>query len=370
MGFALALRAEVLGLDIDAGAVSTYNLNLSKMGCRARVQDVLDWEPSGDFDLIIGGPPCQPFSRVNRHERVGERHPLYPTFPRFFDVVLALQPEAFLMENVPGLLLEHGAILERQLSRVSGEYKVELAVLDAARYGVPQRRERLFVLGVRRDVGVRPSFPPPTHGPVEHVDLTGRRVFRWVTVREAIGDLPPLRPGEASGDPLHRAPRHTERVLRLISAVPREGSRRRLPPELWLECHRATDGYWDVYGRLRWDAPANTITTGARPSRGRFAHPEQDRGITLREALRLQSFPDWWRFPPVGNNERFRLVGEAVPPVLAYRIAVHIGKLMGWEVREPPRPEEWGLPYFARAFADYVVDLSQRPLFFARGLQG
>jgi DNA (cytosine-5)-methyltransferase 1 len=83
LGFTLALRAGITGLDIDRWAVETYNLNLGRFGCKAAVQDVLKWEPEGDFDLVIGGPPCQPFSLANTKRR-GEDHPLFPTFPRFF----------------------------------------------------------------------------------------------------------------------------------------------------------------------------------------------------------------------------------------------------------------------------------------------
>jgi DNA (cytosine-5)-methyltransferase 1 len=104
--------------------------------------------------------------------------------------VLELKPKAFLLENVTGLTSKrHRHLLERQLERVKNEYRIAYKVLDASRYGVPQRRERLFVLGIRKDLGVVPSFPLETHAPEPRVTLDGRKIAKWVTVREAIGDL-------------------------------------------------------------------------------------------------------------------------------------------------------------------------------------
>jgi DNA (cytosine-5)-methyltransferase 1 len=299
LGFALALGAEIEGIDIDGGAVAAYNLNLSRLGCRARVGDALRWKPKGDYDVVVGGPPCEPFSRINVRN-AGVSHPLYPTLPRFFEIVREVEPAAFLMENVPELLTRYGQLLSALLSKLDG-YRVKTAVIDASRYGVPQRRRRLFVVGVRGDLGGEPRLPPPTHRSP-------------VTVREAIGDLG--EPGE---------------VYRGAAS------------KIWLSSDR----------RAKWDEPAPTLLATARYAP---LHPEQPRRLSVREYLRLQTFPDWWRLPRLSVAEKYRLAGEAVPPALAYRLAVSLARCLGLKAM-PPREEEWSLPYFRRLFRDYCGPL-------------
>jgi DNA (cytosine-5)-methyltransferase 1 len=399
LGFALALKgAEITGLDIDRDAVETYNFNLNRLGCRALVQDVLKWEPGGDYDVVVGGSPCQPFSIAN-NRKPGEKHPLFPTFPRFFDVVLALKPKLFLLENVRGLLMRRNRhYFEQQLARVSQDYVVEWRVLNVVDYGVPQRRERLIVIGVRRDLGKRPVFPEPTHAEKETVRLDGRRFHRWLTLREAIGDLLAVPPYEGKKllqtNPGHGKPADLDKPSRTLSSHTIEGTKRETIVLPLIPDHVMTPGGgWDN-PRSDWgsrimdpDKPAYTITekhrsgqlvpippttpeTVARPSpslvadvriyaTGRREHgSDAEKGcyrrLTVRECLRIQSFPDWWRFPDhVSVSKRYRLVGEAVPPILAYRLAVAVARTLGLETREPPREEEWQLPYFKRAFADY-----------------
>jgi DNA (cytosine-5)-methyltransferase 1 len=228
LGFALALgNAEITGLDIDRDAVETYNLNLNCLGCRALVQDVLKWSPSGEYDVVMGGSPCQPFSIAN-NRKPSERHPLFPTFPRFFDVVLTLKPKLFLLENVRGLLMRRNRHhLEHQLARISKDYTVEWRVLNAVDYGVPQRRERLIVIGVRRDLGGRPAFPEPTHAEKEVVRLDGRRLHRWLTLGEAIGDLLTVPPYEGKKllqtNPRHGKPADLNKPSRTIKVDGRGG---------------------------------------------------------------------------------------------------------------------------------------------------
>lgn len=432
LGFALALEGtEILGLDIDRYAVATYNHNLSGFNCRAEVQDVLRWEPSGEWDVVMGGSPCQPFSLANTRKR-GRNHPLYPTFPRFFDVVLELRPKVFLLENVKGLLTKrHRPLLEEQLKRVEPYYRIRCQVLNSAHYGVPQRRERLFVLGIRKDLGVAPSFPNPTHAEEERATLVGR-LYRWVTVREAIGDLltmPPSNPQKLvyTPDQIGRALRFRRGKLdsldepsRVVKVDGRGGDKTNdaivvpvLTPEQAERIrreredtsrHRAKMGFPDdldkpsrtvsshtVEGTKRetivlpvteheakvyrmdfsprslnkhrpqeLDSPSSTVratfhkippdATVRAGAAGRY------RRLTVRECLRLQSFPDWWSFPRgVSTSRKYRLVGEAVPPALAYRLAIRVGRIMGWGAREPPKPEDWDLPYFHRLFQDYAT---------------
>jgi DNA (cytosine-5)-methyltransferase 1 len=443
LGLALALEgAEILGLDIDRWAVEAYNLNLSRLNCRARVQDVLSWEPEGDFDVVAGGSPCQPFSLANTKKR-GEDHELFPTFPRFFDVVLALRPRAFLLENVKGLTLRpFRHYLEAQLRRVEGDYRVWAEVLDASRHGVPQRRERLFVVGLRRDVGARFEFPSPTHAPSGYVGLDGRRIHRWLTLREAVGDLMALPPMEGKKliqtNPKHGKPADLDRPSRVIKVDGRGGDfcddtiliplspeqagrimrersdtsrhwgRMAFPdsleePSRTLSSHtvegakretivlpsipfRDSKGgvveipwtpYQSKHPLLRPDEPPSAVVSHLAKSSRHSLVPEElpatavqgdarlwppghhglrrvvYRRLTVRECLRIQSFPDWWRLPDgCAVSKRYRLVGEAVPPVLAYRLGLALGRALGLRTRWPPREGEWALPYFRRAFPD------------------
>jgi DNA (cytosine-5)-methyltransferase 1 len=316
LGVALAVEdIEIRGIDIDGHAVETYNLNLSRFGCRAERTDLLAWELDGEYDIVVGGPPCQPFSIANTI-KMGEVHPLFPTFRRYFELVRAARPVAFVFENVKGLLThKFRSLLNEQLKSLSSEYRIRYAVLNAAHYGVPQRRERLIAVGVRRDLGIRPSLPESTHAEAEASTLT-RRLYRWLTVQEAIGDL-----------------LETPPIITHIAKTSRDMLLPLGKPALAI----LSDG------RLRPDGHHDSLSQSCIYRR-----------LTVRECMRLQSFPDWWRFPgSVSVSKRYKLVGEAVPPILAYRILIALGKVLGFSIRESPHEEDWGLPYFRRAFADY-----------------
>jgi DNA (cytosine-5)-methyltransferase 1 len=422
LGVALALEgAEVHGVDIDPDAVSTYNLNLNEHGCRAEVADLLSWRPSGEYDIVVGGPPCQPFSVANT-VRVGEAHPLFPTFRRYFELVRAVRPAAFVLENVKGLLTQRfRPLLEELLDSLAADYRIRHAVLNAAHYGVPQRRERLIAVGVRKDVGAAPALPEPTHAEAEALTLT-RRLHRWLTVREAIGDLleyPPavVHRGHSGGRKASVVADGPSYTVGTMSS----GGRGRttmyvlVPDHVMTERGGSTSGPWE-WGRrvIPLDGPGTTVTEKHRsgqlvevpwtpyqdkhppldpdePSRTVVSHVNRHwrdllvpldrpalavlsdgnlrpdghhdslgqtcfyRRLTVRECMRLQSFPDWWRFlGSVSVSKRYKLVGEAVPPVLSYRLAVALGRALGLPTREPPREDEWGLPYYRRAFADYL----------------
>ena len=383
-GFAYALKnAEILGLDIDEKAVGTYNLNLSKYRARAEKADVLEWEPRGEYDIVFGGSPCQPFSTANSKKK-GERHELFPTLSRFFDIVKELKPKAFLLENVKGIASrKFKPYLEQQLEKVKHDYAAEYRVLNAAFYGVPQRRERLIVIGIRRDLGRKPEFPRETHN-----------AGSWVVLRETIGDLLETAPAVVAGKIEQTAyqkkhpPMSLEKPSRTVSSHFAKTSRDALvpvPDHLLLErggwANRKSDWGSRV---MRLERPAYTITEKhrsgqlvpvppttpeimARPSptlvadariyaTGRGEHgTDAEKGcyrrLTVRESMRIQSFPDWWTFPEgVSVSRKYKLVGEAVPPILAYRLAVALGKALGLEVNLIPKKEDWQLPYFERAF--------------------
>lgn len=253
----------------------------------------------GDLDLLAGCPPCQGFSSVrtlNGSRRIEDpRNDLVFEFLRF---VKDLKPKVVMMENVPGLALDPRIEVfwkELQDLGYQGGYKV----LDAADYGVPQRRRRMMLLASRTgDVGFAPKDP-------------ARR-----KLRDVIAALP--KAGE-SGDPLHDLPpaRRTDRIATLISRIPKDGgSRMSLGTEHQLACHKKCRGFKDVYGRMAWDEVAPTITGGCfNPSKGRFLHPEEDRAITLREAALLQSFPSGYFFSlRRGKTPAAEMIGNALPP--------------------------------------------------------
>lgn len=256
---------------------------------------------TGQLALLAGCPPCQGFSTVrtlNGSRKVeDERNDLLFDFMRF---VRVLRPRAVMLENVPGLAGDPR--FERFLSKLRAlEYRVEYRIVNAANYGVPQRRKRLILLARAAQGDV--EFPAAKSG--------------IVSVREAIGDLPEA---GGSGDPLHDAPeRRSEKVSKLIALVPKDGgSRSDLPARLRLTCHRKLEGFYDVYGRMAWNDVAPTITSGCHnPSKGRFLHPVRNRAITLREAAILQGFPVSYKFPADIKKERVSLmIGNALPPPL------------------------------------------------------
>lgn len=273
-----------------------FRSDIRRLAART-VMDSLRLKP-GELDLLAGCPPCQGFSTLttrNGHRDVHDRrNDLLNDVLRF---VRRLRPHAIMIENVPSLAYQE--VFERFCENlVRMDYHLEWKIVDVARYAVPQRRRRLVLMASKN---ARPTLAPEL--PV------------IVTVRDAIGALPS--PGD-SGDPLHDLPeRRSAKVSRLIRLIPPDGgSRGDLPREEQLRCHQRITGFHDVYGRMKWDDVAPTITSGCfNPSKGRFLHPVENRCITLREASLLQTFPENYRFDPSAGKERTALmIGNALPP--------------------------------------------------------
>ena len=283
--------------------------------------------------MVIGGPPCQGFSLLNKNRDGDARKQLWRPF---MEVVRKSKAGIFLMENVPQLLNtdEHKEI--KETAKKMGFMTVE-AILCAADYGVPQTRNRAFILGCNF-MDPTPFFPPKkTHfnsrngngRTLEH-NLYITNPYPWTTVRDAIEDLDKpegteLRPIKPPYN-LHFGRTPTELSKKRYRAIPKEGMNRfdlqknalELTPRCWI--HKK-EGGTDLFGRLWWDRPAVTIRTEFfKPEKGRFLHPVQHRPITHREAARFQSFPDDFQF--VGSKtEIAKQIGNAVPPLLAARIA-------------------------------------------------
>lgn len=260
--------------------------------------------------LFSGCAPCQPFTKQNTRRRSNDaRRELLKEFQRFVEYY---RPEFVFIENVPGLqkvVDEQGPFGEllAALDRLGYEYLYEIVV--SQHYGVPQRRRRLVLIASL--LGPL-ELPQRTHGP-------GTPHPKYATVRESIGDLPPIEAGETHPSvPNHRAARLAAINLERIRATPEGGDRRNWPKHLQLQCHlKGYTGHTDVYGRMHWDRPATGLTTRCVSlSNGRFGHPEQDRAISVREAACLQTFPRDFIFHG-SLSSMARQIGNAVPVRLA-----------------------------------------------------
>jgi DNA (cytosine-5)-methyltransferase 1 len=318
--------------DFDEDAVATYNKNFGPHCIYGDILDLLS-DPKIKIpkaDIVIGGPPCQGFSLLNKERDEDCRKQLWIPF---LELVERSKARVFVMENVPQLL---GSVEHEQIVASASEmgFKLVWGKLCAADYGVAQVRHRAFIIGCKHGDPARAFPPPPTHYDPKVNKQRNRGLFEieelkpWETVRAAIGDLPlPVSEFRALPPPLdlHVCRNPTETSLRRYAIIPPGGNRfdlQRLAPELTPPCWiKKTSGGTDLFGRLWWDRPALTIRTEFfKPEKGRYLHPEQHRPITHREAARLQSFPDDFQF--CGNKtEVAKQIGNAVPPRLASHIA-------------------------------------------------
>lgn len=264
--------------------------------------------------LFAGCAPCQPFSQQRKGKKWRQDATLLREFGRLVEAAL---PGQILVENVPGITKVKGSSTFRRflkmLTRNGYEYAYD--VLDAKKYGVPQKRRRLVLIATR---GIKASLPEPKYG-------TSDRPFN--TVRQAISHFSAIKAGEEDVDiPNHVAAEITSLNLERIQNTPHDGGDRlSWPDDLWLECHKGKyEGHTDVYGRMKWDEPAPTLTGRCHSiSNGRYGHPSQDRAISLREAAALQTFSDDYKF--FGYRTCIALqVGNAVPVRLAKELGKHI----------------------------------------------
>lgn len=319
-------------LDTNKDANITYKKNIGKTPIEKDIEDVTPKDilkyarmRRGEIHLVVGCPPCQGFTRLNKKRKRDSRNKLVETFGK---IAIGLSPSCIVFENVPRVAKSKYFHEFRRILTNRGYYH-SYKILDAANYGVPQHRRRLILIATKRRFGPPPGFPKQTHSRPKMAEKKG--LLPWVTARDAISDLPPIEPGEYHPRiSNHHAMNVTPRVLKMIKHVPKNGgSRTNVPRRMWLKCHRKVEGFNDVYGRLRWDAPANTITSGCTNlSRGRFIHPEQDRAISAREAARLQGFPDNFRFFGTFSSIS-KQIGDAFPPEFSEAIAEHIKFILG-----------------------------------------
>ena len=315
-GLSLGLRRArfrvAAALDISPLATESYRMNFPRVPLICDdVRNVTGSEMlrvagmrEGELDLLAGCPPCQGFSVLRTKKRQSavddDRNDLALEFLR---LVGQARPRLVLMENVPGLARDDLYRLVVSGLEALG-YGVADSVFNSADFGTPQRRRRLVLVAASGD---QPHL--------ESGDA------KRLTVRDAIGGL--VSTAGVSGDPLHdHGERRTEGVRSIIASIPKDGgSRADLGASAQLECHRRAaargDGWGrDSYGRMAWDSLAPTITGGCvNPAKGRFLHPNEDRAITLREALLLQGFPPDYRLSlRRGKYAAAELVGNAIPP--------------------------------------------------------
>lgn len=271
-----------------------------------------------EIDLIVGGPPCQGFSQLGKQDKNDPRNQMWREYMRF---VKHFRPKIFVIENVPQLLTSGEYPLIKEVAEALG-YKIKEKVLHAVDYGVPQKRKRAIIIGSR--IG-EPFHPEPTHVSPDKASLLDGHLKPWMTVRNAIGDLS-LVPDENNW---HVGRNPTPLSLERYKTIPPGGNRFDLPDALAPECwKRKRTGSTDVFGRLEWDKPSLTIRTEFfKPEKGRSLHPEAHRPITIREAARLQTFPD--DYVIVGSNvQAAKQIGNAVPSRLAQAIGNSLLKLL------------------------------------------
>lgn len=324
LGFKNAGWKHLIAADNWSDAVTTYRRNFpSDKVLQADVEELIKGKLAKSLphapDWVVGGPPCQGFSTVGKRQRHDPRNQLVRDF---VGVAKYLQPKGVLLENVLGLKDMRFVEFVGDLFRGAGYY-VTPVVLTAADYGVPQLRRRIFFVGTREDLTFTP--PRPTHDK-----------SNYVTVWDAIGDLPPLGPGEAaetytmkpktdyqrrmrkgSGEIQgHVVSNHPPHLVEAISYIPDGGNRRDIPPHL-----QPKSGYHNSYSRLHSRSPAVAVTQNmGKPSGTRCIHPFQHRGLTAREGARLQGFPDTFHFSGGVTSQRLQ-IANAVSPLLAETLA-------------------------------------------------
>lgn len=335
LGFRMAGYDVLLANEIDSSIAEAYTKNHPET--RMINADITSLDIGSVFsqyvdkvDVVIGGPPCQGFSQKGQRKSIND--PRNFLFRYFFEVVKYVRPTFFVIENVPNILTAENGYFKQEIAEIFQGigYEVNCAVLNAADYGVPQNRHRAFIVGNK--ISVDFVFPV----------LKKQKVSIW----EAISDLNYLNSGEGKWEDVyrlepqseyqrlmrrnspklhnHQATKHSALALKKLDLIPPEGDKSSLPRDMLTKSI-----YSGTWCRMRTDDQSVTITTRFdTPSSGQFTHPFLNRSITVREAARIQSFPDDFIF--YGNKgSQMKQVGNAVPPLLANAIAEQIKKYLG-----------------------------------------
>lgn len=316
--------------EIEKDISIAYKLNhpgVNMLNCdiNSLTEDVLEEALDGKkVDIVVGGPPCQSYSTLGKRQ-MDDRANLFMQYKR---VLKILQPKAFVFENVVGILSMDKGNLFKQVQAEFEDlgYSLQYRVLDAVNFGVPQHRERVILVGFKGDNNF--VYPAPTHG---------EGLKPYVTLKDAIGDLPVLKSGEkktnyaseATNEFLefvrkntsdvveeHSAPKNGAHLVKIMEVLKDGQSKDDLPEDI-----RPKSGYGNTYAKLWWEKPSTTITRNfACPSSSRCIHPRDSRAMSIREGARLQSFPDDYKFYGADGMKRLE-IGNAVPPLLSMAIA-------------------------------------------------
>lgn len=336
----------IAAADSDVAAIETHSANLGGLAFEGDLSDageflgMLECYGIDHVEVVAGGPPCQPFSRAGMSKirdlvQTGSRSeddPRTRLWVAFVDVVDALRPEVVLFENVPDLAAwDDGAVLIELMSSLAERgYSTDARILDAYRFGVPQHRARLFVVGtLAGNAFVWPSASAKS-----------------TTLKEAIGDLPKVGPAQREERLKYGAPKTSfqrrlrhgvsrderdaifDHVTRDVRPDDAEAFALLLPGQTYKDLPKRlqryrSDIFRDKYKRLRWDEVSRTITAHIAKDGYWYIHPSEDRTLSIREAARVQTFPDWFRFAGF-PSDRWRQIGNAVPPLLAEKVGKNV----------------------------------------------
>ena len=311
--------------------VKMYNKNIMEFSLNDLTRDL--GVKKGDIDLVIGGPPCQAYSTVGKRLIDGPRGKL---FQEYYRILKELRPKIFVFENVKGLLSMQGGNLIKTIISLfeSIGYHMHMRLLNAADYGAPQIRERVILVGT---LDSKPfKYPEPTHYNPELGKPKDLSLKPYVTLGEALGDLPSIKTGESATryacEPQneyqklmranapeeiqeHEVPKNNAKLVAIMEALPDGGSPQDIPKEL-----RPNSGFANCYCRLWWDKPSTTITRNLGcPSSSRCVHPHDPRPLSTREGARLQGFPDDYVFCGKRGDKHLQ-IGNAVPTFLSIAI--------------------------------------------------
>lgn len=331
VGFIKAGFDVVLAIEHDEKIANSYKKN--HLNTKVIIEDIKNLKPTdlseniGNIDIIVGGPPCQGFSQKGKRLSLSDDRNFM--FKSFISFVKFFKPKYFLLENVPNIITTSNGFFKKEIIESFKKlgYIIDCKILNASDYGVPQKRKRAFFLGVLGNENIK--LPTPSN--------------ENVTIKEAIYDLPFIKSGEgenfykyrkktfspyqtkmredSKGIYNHKATKHSALALKKLSMIPKGKGKEVLPKE-----YLTKSIYSGTWTRLKEEGKAATITTRFdTPSSGLFTHPILDRCLTVREAARIQSFPDNFIFYGTKSSQ-MKQVGNAVPPLLAEAIANTIFK--------------------------------------------
>lgn len=338
-GFCLGFEYEGFNIkgfiEIDKAARDIYKANFPNASClgndirKISDADINNWKKEfGHINVLFGGPPCQGFSLAGKRDRCDLKNELFNEYAK---IAVKLKPDVIVLENVQKLTSmksKKNEMITQLILKVFNDagYHLKYKPLNAMNFGVPQFRERVFFIGIRKDYPKNAiSFPEPTHGSLKNYnlyDFTNKKLRKFNTFRDAVTGLASLESGESSEyDPWHFTIHHPTHVIEWLQDVPEGASAHNNPDPN----KRPLSGYNTTYKRIKWDEPCSTITTNFNMISGcRNVHPQDTRSFTIREAMRCQTFPDDFKLPGTRLTDIRRVIGNAVPPLLAQNIAKEV----------------------------------------------